>query len=237
MTRVLVLVPTEFELRKLQPLIAESVAAADGIITTCGFGQIVSGIMTAQLVARHNPTQVVLAGIAGAIGPRFSIGSAARFSHIACYGIGAGNGSEFQTASELGWTRWNGATVNCGPQDILELQSHPKSFQPWHSVSKTNSDADSNIHSQSTFDQPMLLTVCSASANSADVADRLRKFPQATAEDMESYAVATACQMAKVPLTVIRGISNIAGDRNKAHWNIDAALDAVASWFSLEHLS
>ena len=232
MTRVLVLVPTEFELRKLQPLIADSVAEANGIIMTCGFGPIVAGVTTAQLLAKVTPTKVVLAGISGAIGPRFSIGTAASFSQVACYGIGAGSGSEFQTASELGWTRWNEATATHGSQDILELHSDPDSFRPWRSDSTTDSgeiSADSNH-------QPLLLTVCAASANSTDVADRLKKFPQAAAEDMEAYAVAVACRMANVPLTVIRGISNIAGDRNKAHWDVDAALKAVSTWFTPDNL-
>ena len=233
MSRVLVLVPTEFELRKLQPLIAEAVATANGIIATCGFGPIVSGIKTTQLLTRHNPTKVVLAGIAGAIGPRFSIGTAASFSQVACYGIGAGSGSEFQTASELGWTRWNEATTTPGSQDILELPSDPDSFRTWRS----DSIADSGEASNDFIDEPLLLTVCAASANSTDVADRLKKFPQAAAEDMEAYAVAVACRMANVPLTVIRGISNIAGDRNKAHWDVDAALKAVSTWFTPDNLS
>lgn len=233
MTRVLVLVPTEFELRKLQPLIAEPIATANGIIATCGFGPIVSGIKTTQLLTRHNPTKVVLVGIAGAIGPRFSIGTAASFSQVACYGIGAGSGSEFQTASELGWNHWNEATATQESQDILQLHSDPASFRSWHS----DSTAGSGDASDSSIDEPLLLTVCAASANSTDVADRLEKFPQAAAEDMEAYSVAVACRMANVPLTVIRGISNIAGDRNKAHWDVDAALKAVSTWFIPDNLS
>lgn len=233
MSRVLVLVPTEFELRKLQPLIAEAENSASCIITTCGFGPIVSAIKTTQLLIRHNPTKVVLVGIAGAIGPRFSIGTAASFSQVACYGIGAGSGSEFQTSSELGWTRWNEATATQASQDILQLHSDPTSFQSWRSASTANSGEASD----NSIDQPLLLTVCAASANSADVADRLKKFPQAAAEDMEAYSVAMACRMANVPLTVIRGISNLAGDRNKAHWDVDAALKAVSTWFTPDNLS
>jgi futalosine hydrolase len=233
MTRVLVLVPTEFELRKLQPLIADSVAEANGIIMTCGFGPIVAGVTTAQLLARVTPTKVVLAGISGAVGPRFSVGTAASFSQVACYGIGAGSGSEFQTASELGWTRWNEATATQGSQDVFELHSDPASFRSWRSGSTTDSGEASN----NSIDQPLLLTVCAASANSTDVADRLKKFPQAAAEDMEAYSVAVACRIANVPLTVIRGISNLAGDRNKAHWDVDAALKAVSTWFTPDNLS
>ncbi len=233
MTRVLVLVPTEFELRKLQSSIAEAVAAANGTIATCGFGPIVSGIKTTQLLAHHSPAKVVLAGIAGAIGPRFSIGTAASFSQVACYGIGAGSGSEFQTASELGWTRWNEATATKGSQDVLQLSSDPASFRPWRS----DSAADSREISANSIDQPLLLTVCAASRNSTDVEDRLKKFLLAAAEDMEAYSVAMACRMANVPLTVIRGISNLAGDRNKAHWDVDAALEAVSTWFTTDNLS
>ena len=160
-------------------------------------------------------------------------GTAASFSQVACYGIGAGSGSEFQTASELGWTRWNEATATQGSQDILELPSDPASFRSWRS----DSPADSGEAFNNSIDQPLLLTVCAASANSTDVADRLKKFPQAAAEDMEAYSVAMACRMANGPLTVIRGISNLAGDRNKAYWDVDAALKAVSTWFTPDNLS
>ena len=48
------------------------------------------------------------------------------------------------------------------------------------------------------------------------------------AEDMESFSVAVACTMARIPLTIVRGISNIAGDRDKVRWRIADALHATA---------
>jgi futalosine hydrolase len=50
---------------------------------------------------------------------------------------------------------------------------------------------------------------------------------------MEAFSVALACRMAKVPLTVIRGISNMAGDRDKANWNVTGALEAAAELVAL----
>jgi futalosine hydrolase len=48
------------------------------------------------------------------------------------------------------------------------------------------------------------------------------------AEDMESFSVALACLACKVPLTIVRGISNQAGDRNKSRWVVAPALKAAA---------
>ena len=79
----------------------------------------------------------------------------------------------------------------------------------------------------------MLLTVCAASGSTDDVAHRLNKFPQAVAEDMEAFSVALACRMARIPLTVIRGISNMAGDRDKTNWNVAEALEAAAELAAL----
>ena len=212
MTRLLILIPTDFELQKLQPLLAESVARADGVMLTCGFGPIVAGIRTTQLLALYKPRAVVLVGIAGVLGPQLPIGTATTFSQIACYGIGAGSGLSFETASELGWPQW----------------TDPEFGQSFGDVIETAIESDPHAPAGS-----MLLTVCAASGCTDDVAHRLRKFPQAVAEDMEAFSVALACRMARVPFTVIRGISNMAGDRDKANWNVTGALEAAAELAAL----
>jgi futalosine hydrolase len=42
---------------------------------------------------------------------------------------------------------------------------------------------------------------------------------------MEGFGVAVACRLANVPLTIVRGISNRAGDRDHSKWNIAGSLD------------
>jgi futalosine hydrolase len=81
----------------------------------------------------------------------------------------------------------------------------------------------------------MLLTVCAASADETDASDKLKKFPDAAAEDMEAWSVAMACCLNDTPLTVIRGISNVAGVRDKTRWNIEGALTAVADVLLSQH--
>jgi futalosine hydrolase len=70
----------------------------------------------------------------------------------------------------------------------------------------------------------LLLTVCSAAGDAAQAERRRARFPDARAEDMEAFGVAFACHLARVPLTVIRGISNEAGNRNKDDWRLAEAL-------------
>ncbi len=209
MSGLLVLVPTEFELSKLQPLLADRVERAGAIMMTCGFGPISSGIQTMQLLMQHRPESVVLIGIAGALSNHLDIGTATDFSQCACYGVGAGSGPDFRTSEELGWPQWVDPKSQRCVGDILSLSDE--------------SDSDGAGR--------MVLTACAASDSTDDVKNRLRRFPEAAAEDMEAFSVAMACRMVDVPLTVIRGISNVAGDRNKANWKVTAALNAAAELF------
>lgn len=206
MTRSLILVPTSFELQHLRPVLEDAVWAASGTVAVCGFGPIASGILTAELLARHKPDNVILVGIAGSYNSSAEVGTAYSYSKIGCYGIGAGSGREFKTAGELGWSQFSDFDSGDSLNDTIELVG---------TGPKVASDR-------------MLLTVCSASVSTSDVAERLSKFPQAVAEDMEAFSVAMACQESSIPLVVIRGISNIAGDRNKANWHVEAALKAAA---------
>ena len=69
--------------------------------------------------------------------------------------------------------------------------------------------------------------MCAASATPAEAKHRYHRYGSA-AEDMEGFAVAMACQLQDVPLEIIRGISNVAGDRKKLNWQIEAALNSAA---------
>ena len=74
----------------------------------------------------------------------------------------------------------------------------------------------------------LLLTVCSAAQTEAETFQRLGHFPEAVAEDMEGFGVALACRLQGLPLTIVRGVSNRAGDRRVSQWAITPALVAAA---------
>ena len=69
----------------------------------CGFGPIAAAATTMQLLAAKSAS-VVLQGIAGTYQTeRFPVGSATRFNHVICHGVGVDSGDQFTPASELGW--------------------------------------------------------------------------------------------------------------------------------------
>ncbi|MEQ1830821.1 MAG: hypothetical protein ABL921_33025 [Pirellula sp.] len=204
MLSTLVLVPTPWELECLTNSFHQHLLAARSTIQLCGFGPIVSGIMSARLIAEHSPDRVFLIGIAGTYDPDISLASFVEFDEVACYGIGAGTGNQFMSSSELKWEQWPSDHKKNGIGDVISLRKP--------------TERSSTMQ---------LLTCCSAASCLEDVQLRTKKFPRARAEDMEGFSVASACMLSNVPLRIFRGISNFAGDRNHAHWEIREAMAAV----------
>lgn len=212
----LILTPTQLEFRRLEPLLSPSVRDCGGRFELCGFGAIAAAARTMQLVAMHRPTQVILVGIAGSLRPDFHVGTARTFPKVACVGIGAGTGDAHKSASEMGWKYWDSGNWETGNVAMGEADGGIGDVLPL---------APSRIDARTWSGE--LLTVCAASANDLDVARRLQRYPNAVAEDMEGFGVAVACYFGGVPLQIIRGISNRAGDRDQNNWNIDGALHAA----------
>ena len=196
----LFLIPTEFELQKVKTILAEKYPqhANQFEFQLCGFGPIAAAATTMRLLSAK-PTSVVLLGIAGTYQiERFPVGSATKFNHVICHGVGVGCGEQFTPASELGWQQ--------GPAIDDRLPC----------ASSVSDDLDCD-----------LLTVCSAADSFTEATTRLAKNPSAVGEDMEAFGVAIACQMLGIDFEVLRGFSNIAGDRDKANWQIDQGLSAA----------
>jgi futalosine hydrolase len=84
-----------------------------------------------------------------------------------------------------------------------------------------------------------ILSVAAAAGSAAMAKARRARHPQALAEEMEGYAVALAARLAEVPLTIVRGISNVAGDREPSRWKWETALAAcrrlAERWLGAHH--
>jgi len=75
---------------------------------------------------------------------------------------------------------------------------------------------------------PEILSVAAAAGSAGEAAGRRDRYPAAAGEEMEGYAVAVATGLFGIDLTIVRGFSNVAGDRDRAGWRMGEALAAAA---------
>jgi futalosine hydrolase len=73
-----------------------------------------------------------------------------------------------------------------------------------------------------------VLTVSTVTGTADRAGALAERYPDAVAEGMEGFGVATACALAGVPFGEVRAISNPVGPRDRAAWRIGPALDALA---------
>ncbi len=216
MLTTLVLVPTPLERGLLAPALASALGAA-ARLELCGFGPVAAAARTAELVATLAPERVLLLGLAGRLDDRLAIGAAYRFGGVACHGVGIGSADAFRPAGSFGWQQWPGEPA-AEPPAGQAAAAAPIGDQLPCTAGESNGRSEGGL----------LLTACAASATALDVRQRRSLFPEAMAEDREGFGVALACRLGGVPLGIVRGISNDAGDRDKSRWQIPAALTAAA---------
>lgn len=197
----LVLVPSHAEARHLSRAVGPG-----GQLEVCGIGPVAAAVGTAALLAAHGPRPCLLVGVAGTRDPeRAPLGSVVAATALRNEAIGAGAGENFVPLGELGLDEPD------LPPDLLEL---------------TPSDV---LAACGGAVQPGVVgTVAAASSGADQAAARSRRHPDVLVEDMESHPVGWVAQTAGAPLTVLRAVSNVAGDRDKAHWDMTAALRSLA---------
>jgi futalosine hydrolase len=74
-----------------------------------------------------------------------------------------------------------------------------------------------------------VLTVSTVTGTAATAAALRARYPDAVAEAMEGYGVATAAALLGVPFAEVRAISNPVGPRDRPSWRIPKALAALAT--------
>jgi futalosine hydrolase len=217
---VILLVPTPMELRHLLPECEEAVqpgrlatwprhGGADGLpvrVACCGVGLAAAGARAGALLAREPDEACVLAGIAGSLAPRLPTGGVVIANGVEVDGIGIGTGEGFVALS-----RADGPLAG-------ELRPRPQRLQLPPRLVGVPGVVIGGV-----------LSVAAASGDDAQAQRRARLFPACVAEDMEAHAVAIAAEAAGKSLCVVRGVSNVAGDRRHATWRVGEALSAVRS--------
>jgi futalosine hydrolase len=220
---MLILVPTVFEAAFLfsrgvasrleeAALVEHQVAGRPVLVALCGFGLAAAGTGAAHAIGEvlrqtgMLPSAVILAGIGGTYRPGVvPIGGALIATRTRCCGIGVGSGESYLAAETLGW-----------PQGLPRRGLPPVGDTVSLSVPALPGDAPVGE----------LLSVTAASASPEEAARRTQ-YSQAVVEEMEGFAVALAGRLYGVPVSVVRGVSNLAGHREQSDWRVAEALEAA----------
>lgn len=173
----------------------------------CGFGLAAAGVGATSAInkATEPVEQVILVGTAGSYDlDQHPVASTVVGGRVRCVDLGVPDNAGMRLTVELpGISPWPDELALNIPE---ELRSTPTG---------------------------LLLSVAGPAVSREHATDRHRDFQPAVAEEMESYSVAIACRTLGIPLTVLRGISNLAGDRDKARWRMREAMQAVKEILSV----
>jgi futalosine hydrolase len=176
----------------------------NGFVIAGGVGSAAAAASTASALAAGSFAAVVSAGIGGGIG--VALGSTVVATASVAADLGADSPDGFISLDELGF---GSSTVPADPGLLDRL---------------TAALPDARVGT--------VLTV-STVTGTADRADHLRRrHPDAVAEAMEGFGVATAARLAGVPFGEVRTISNPVGPRDRGAWRIGDALAGLSKAFA-----
>lgn len=168
-------------------------------VLNCGVGLLAAGLTTTRRLVAGGVDRCVLVGLAGTRDrQRVPLGTLVAGTAVRDQAFGAGHGRTFLGLHEMNL-------------------------------------ADESMPALLPLDDPgiagafpcVLGSVASASDSVSQGVTWRRRHPDALVEEMEGYAVALACRHAGVPVSVVRAISNVAGDRDLSNWQLTPAFDAL----------
>jgi futalosine hydrolase len=205
---VVTAVPAEAE--AIQAGLADPTVA----VLPIGVGPAVAGAATARLLALAEMAgrpyrAVVSAGIAGGFAGRVAVGDTVLGSRAVAADLGAESPDGFIPIDELGIPAellGGGTAVDVDPTLLAGLRT----ALPAATVGP-------------------VLTVSTVTGTTASTEDLVRRHPEAVAEAMEGYGVATAASQAGVPFAELRTISNPIGPRDRHAWRMRDALTALTA--------
>lgn len=181
---------------------------ADGLtVIVTGAGPAAAATGAAWVLASEPYKLAVSVGIGGGFAPRAPIGSVVVSTRVVAADLGADSPEGFLPIEELGFA--------------------PRVEQPdeeWAArIGTALSGAGLHVVTGA------VLTVATVTGTAERTAELLARHPDAAAEGMEGFGVASAATMAELPFVEIRAISNVVGPRDRESWRIGEALDVLAT--------
>jgi futalosine hydrolase len=204
--------------RVLPDPLSPDAAEVDVVAVGVGPAQAAAGTMRELALAQADGAPyraVICAGIAGGIAGRAEIGDVvvATASVAADLGAESGAGSNARTDGP--------GTPAGGFLTLDELGFGPSTLA-----------ADPALFPVAGARRGQILTVSTATGTRATADELAERFPDALAEAMEGFGVATAAGTLGVPFAEVRAISNLVGPRDRGAWRLAEALAALTDTFT-----
>jgi len=170
-----------------------------------GVGPMSAAARTARKLAEKQYDAVVCAGICGGFVQRAGIGSIVVASEIICADLGAETAAGFASVDELGFGT-----------------AHIQVNTSW-AVGLTEAVQQKGV----TAICAPILTLSTVTGTAQTTEALIARVPDAAAEAMEGFGVATAAVDFGLPVMELRAVSNAIGPRDKSAWRIKEALEAL----------
>jgi futalosine hydrolase len=201
------LVVTAVEAERAAVLAGLSTLDSPVDVSAVGVGPAAAAAGTARLLAHAeaagNPYEaVVSAGIAGGFVGRVELGGLVLADRSIAADLGAESPDGFLTLDRLGY----GPTQLTADPDLLAALRHKAIVGP-------------------------VLTVSTVTGTASGLEALLARYPDAVAESMEGFGVATAAAQAGIGFAEVRAISNFVGPRDRAGWRVAEALVTLRDGF------
>lgn len=182
-----------------------------GKLRLCGFGPIASAATASKLI-EESTEKVCLLGIAGTYdAQQFPVGHAIWFSQVVNESVGCETDDGWHLPSQMGLPQWVDNRPAANPVFESLTLAPASTAQPNRGASHT-----------------LLLTVGRAAGSAITTEQRRQRFPGVLGEDMEGFGVALASTIHDRPCLILRGASNLVGDRDHRNWKIADAMTSVA---------
>jgi futalosine hydrolase len=181
---------------------------SDGLtVIATGAGPAAAATGTAWMLASEPYELAASIGIGGGFLPHAPVGSVVVSTRTVAADLGADSPDGFLPIADLGF-----APHVDGPDEEWSER-----------IAKALTGAGLHVVTGA------VLSVSTVTGTAARAADLLARHPDAAAEGMEGYGVATAATMANLPYVEIRAISNAVGPRDRDAWRVGEALDVLAA--------
>jgi futalosine hydrolase len=204
--RILVVTSVEPERQAILRALATDPEATDAVVVEVGgVGAAAVAATAARVLATGRFDAALSAGIAGGFG--VPVGGTAIATASIAADLGAASPDGFLSLERLGFGT---GQVDADPAVLTRMRS----ALPGAVAGP-------------------VLTVSTVTGTAEGAQELRSRHPDAVAEAMEGFGVATAAQQAGLPFGELRTISNIVGPRDRSAWRIGDALDGLSEAFTL----